>query len=186
MIIKEINPEYSLEGLMLKLQLQYLGHLMQEPTCWKRPWCWERLRAGGEGGDRGWDGWMASPAQWTRISANSGRSWRTGKPGVLQSMGLQRVGYNLATEQQQDAWSWVRRASFSVKAARAGCHQEGPWEEWGGAWSRSPCTAQEMPDLTFCLISALGCRIWASCNGFLGRSGTGSWILLRGLRGWAL
>ena len=73
-----------------------------------------------------------------------------------------------------------------MRAARAGCHQEGPWEEWGGAWSRSPCTAQEMQDLTFCLISALGCRIWASCNGFLGRSGTGSWILLRGLRGWAL
>ena len=52
-ILKEINPEYSLEGLMLKFQ--YFGHLMQEPTHWKRPWCWERLRAGGEGGDRGWD-----------------------------------------------------------------------------------------------------------------------------------
>ena len=62
-ILKELNPEYSLEGLMLKLKLQYFGHLMQRTdllektlTCWKRPWCWERLRAGGEGDSRGWDG----------------------------------------------------------------------------------------------------------------------------------
>ena len=56
-ILKEINSKYSLEGLMLKLKLQYFG---QEPTHWKRPWCWKRLKAGGEGDDRGWDGWMAS------------------------------------------------------------------------------------------------------------------------------
>ena len=73
----------------------------KELTHWKRPWCWERLKAGGEGGDRGWDGWMASLNQWTWVWANSGRSWRTGKPGVLQSMGLQRVGHDWATEQQQ-------------------------------------------------------------------------------------
>ena len=52
-------------------------------------------------GARGWDGWMASPAQWTWVWANSGREWRTGKPGLLQSMGLQRFGHDLATEQQQ-------------------------------------------------------------------------------------
>ena len=57
----------------------------------KKPWCWERLKAGGKGDNRGWDGWMASPTQWTWVSASSGRWWRTGKPGVLQSMGLQRV-----------------------------------------------------------------------------------------------
>ena len=62
-ILKEINPEYSLEGLMPKLKLQYFGHLMRR-TDLKRPWCWERLRAGGKGDDRGWDGWMASPTQW--------------------------------------------------------------------------------------------------------------------------
>ena len=56
----------------------------KELTHWKRPWCWERLRAGGEGGDRGWDGWTASPTQWTWVWANSGRQWRTGRPGVLQ------------------------------------------------------------------------------------------------------
>ena len=57
----------------------------------KRPCCWERLRAGGEGDDQGWDGWMGSPTRWTWVWASSGRWWRTGKPGVLQSMGLQRV-----------------------------------------------------------------------------------------------
>ena len=63
-ILKEISPGCSLEGLMLKLKLQYFGHLMWR-TYWKRPWCWQRLKAGGEGDDRGWDGWMASPTQWT-------------------------------------------------------------------------------------------------------------------------
>ena len=86
-ILKEINPEYPLEGLMFKLKLQYFGHLCKELTHWKTPWCWERLRTRGEGGNRRWDGWMASPIQWTWVWANSGRQWRTGKPGVLQSMG---------------------------------------------------------------------------------------------------
>ena len=58
------------------------------------PWCWERLRAGGEEGDKGWDGWMALPTQWTWVWTNSGRWWRTGKPGVLQSLGSQRVWHN--------------------------------------------------------------------------------------------
>ena len=87
-ILKEINTEYSLEGLMLKLKLQYFGHLMKRATYWKRRWWWERLRARGEGGSRGWDGWMASPTQWTWVWANSRREWWTGKPDVLQSMGL--------------------------------------------------------------------------------------------------
>ena len=73
-------------------------------TILKRPWCWERLRARGEGSDREWDGWMASPTQQKWVWANSGRWWRTGKPGRLQSLGLQRVGHSLATEQQQH-WS---------------------------------------------------------------------------------
>ena len=63
-MLKQINPVYSLEGLMLKLKLQYFGHLCEELTHLKRPWCWERLKAGGEGDDRGWDGWMASLTQW--------------------------------------------------------------------------------------------------------------------------
>ena len=101
-ILKEINPEYSLEGLMLKLKLQYFGHVMQEPTHWKRPWCWEGLKARGKGDDRGWDGWMASLTQWTWGWA----SWCwTGKPGVLLSMVSQRVGHNLATKQRQSFYN---------------------------------------------------------------------------------
>ena len=100
--LKVISHEYSLEGLMLKLTLQYFGHLMQKLTYLKRPWCWERLKAGGEGEDRGWDGWMASPTQWTWVSASSVRWWKTGKLGTLQSMGPQRVRHDWASEQQQN------------------------------------------------------------------------------------
>ena len=64
-ILKEISPGYSLEGLMLKLKLQHFGHWWEELTHLKRPWCWENLKVGGEGADRGWDGWMASLTQWT-------------------------------------------------------------------------------------------------------------------------
>ena len=59
----------------------------KELTHLKRPWCWWRLKAGGEGDDRGWDGWMTSPMQWTWVWVNSRRWWRPGKPGVLQYMG---------------------------------------------------------------------------------------------------
>ena len=104
-ILKEISPKYLLEGLMLRLKLQYFGHLMEEMTHWKWPWFWERLKAGGEGDDRGWDDWMASPIQWTWVWANPRKWWRTGKPGMLQSMGLQRVGHDLATAQQQQSLS---------------------------------------------------------------------------------
>ena len=92
-IRKEISPEYSLEGLMLKLKLQYFGHLMRRTDSFERPWYWERLKAEGE-----CDGWMASPTQWAWIWVNSGSWWRTGRPGVLQSMGSQRVGHDWATE----------------------------------------------------------------------------------------
>ena len=65
---------------------------------WKRPQCWERLKAGGEGNERGWDGWMASPTQWRWVWVYSGSWWWTGRPGVLQSMGSQRVWHNWATK----------------------------------------------------------------------------------------
>ena len=64
----------------------------------KRSWCWERLRAGGEGDDRGWDGWMASLPQWTWVWVDSGSWWWTGRPGMLQFMGSQRVGHDWVTE----------------------------------------------------------------------------------------
>ena len=69
----------------------------EESTHWKSPWYWERLKAGGAGSDRGWDGWMASLTQWTWVWANSGREWRTGKLSVLQFIELQRVGHDWAT-----------------------------------------------------------------------------------------
>ena len=77
-ILKEISPDYLLEGLMLKLMFQYLATWCKEPTHWKRPWCWERLKAGREGDNRGWDGWMASPSQWTWVWASSQSWWWTG------------------------------------------------------------------------------------------------------------
>ena len=86
-ILKEINPEYSLEGLLLKLKLQYLAAWCEELTHWKRPWSWAKLKAGGVGDDRRRDGWMVSPTQWTCIWVSSKSWWWTGKPGVLQSMG---------------------------------------------------------------------------------------------------
>ena len=70
----------------------------KELTHWKRPWCWEGLGAGGEGDDRGWDGWMASLTQRTRVWVNSGSWWWTGRPGVLRFMGLHRVRHDWATE----------------------------------------------------------------------------------------
>ena len=84
---KEINPEYSLEGLLLKLKLNTLATWCKELTHWKRPWCWERLKSGGEGDDRGWDDWMASLTWWTWVWITVGNCWWTGKPSLLQSMG---------------------------------------------------------------------------------------------------
>ena len=110
-ILKEISPEYSLEGLMLKLKLQTLATWCEELSRLKRHWCWERLRAGGEGDDRGWDGWMASLTQWTWVWVDSGSWWWTGRPGVLQSMGLQIVGYDWVTKLTELNWT----SSESVK-----------------------------------------------------------------------
>ena len=97
-ILKEISPGCSLEGLMLKWYSNTLATWCEELTYWKRPWCWERLRAGGEGDNRGWDGWMASLARWTWVWVDSGGWWWTGRPGMLWFMGLQRVEHNWVTE----------------------------------------------------------------------------------------
>ena len=71
----------------------------EELIHWKRPWCWERLKVGGEGNDSGWDGWMSSPIRWTWVWASSRSSWWTGKPGMLQSTGSQKVRHDWVTEQ---------------------------------------------------------------------------------------
>ena len=81
----------------------------EELTHLKRPWCWEKLRAGGEGDDRGWDGWMASPTRWTWVWVNSRSWWWTGRPGVLRFMGSQRVGHYWATE-----LNWNHNARYYI------------------------------------------------------------------------
>ena len=96
-ILKEISLEYSLEGLILKLKLQYFGHLMQRTDSLEKTLMLGSLKAG-EGDDRGQDGWMALPTQWTWVWIGSGNWWWTGKPGMLQSVGSQRVGHDWATE----------------------------------------------------------------------------------------
>ena len=97
-ILKEISPGCSLEGMMLKLKLQYCGHLTRRVDSLKKT-----LMLGGIGGrrrrdDRGWDGWMASLTRWTWAWVNSRSWWWTGRPGVLPFMGSQRVGHDWATE----------------------------------------------------------------------------------------
>ena len=104
-----------------------------ELTHWKRPWCWERLVAGGEGDDRGWDGWMASPTRWTQVWVDSGSWWWTGRPGVL---GLQRVGHDWATE-----LNW-RKADILVIRCLS-CHAVQiriiSWASWWLSGKESTC-----------------------------------------------
>ena len=97
-ILKEISPGISLEGMILKLKLQYFGHLMQRVDSLEKT-----LMLGGIGGrrrrdDQGWDGWMASLTWWRRVWVNSGCWWWTERPGVLRFMRSQRVGHDWAAE----------------------------------------------------------------------------------------
>ena len=130
-ILKEISPEYSLEDWCWSWNSYTLVTWCEELTHWKRPWCWERLKAG-EGDDRGWDGWIASLTQWTWVWVNFGSWWWTGKPGVLRSMGLQSVRQDWATE--------LNRESL----IRSWCHLTGDLREggnfpgWGKGRSRRP------------------------------------------------
>ena len=91
----------------------------EEVTHYKRPWCWERLRAGGEGDNRGWNGWMASSTQWTWIWVDSGSWWCKGRPGVLRFMGSQRVGHDWATE-----LNWIYMFQYySLKSSHPFSHR---------------------------------------------------------------
>ena len=120
-ILKEISREYSLEGLMLKLKPQYFGHLMGRTDSFERPWCWERLKAGEEGDDEGWDGWMTSLTFWTWVWASSRSWWWTGKSGILQPMGSQRVRHDWATELKwpiMEYYSALKKKKMLVYATR--------------------------------------------------------------------
>ena len=102
-----------------------LATLCEELTHWKRPWCWEILKAGGEGNDRGWDGWMALLTWWTWMWASSGSWWWTGKPGVLRSMGSQKVGHNWVTK-----LNWTEFNNLNLHArgvVMGGCVWVGVW-----------------------------------------------------------
>ena len=110
-ILKEISPGIPLEGMMLKLKLQYFGHLMRRVDSLEKT-----LILGGIGDrrkrdDRGWDGWMASLTRWTWVWVNSGSWWWTGRPGVLRFMGSQRVGHDWATELN---WNELKRNSWTI------------------------------------------------------------------------
>ena len=91
-----VSSHYSIPQMMLKLKLQYFGHLTGRADSLEKTL--EGLEAGREGDNREWDGWMASPTQWTWVWVNSRSWWWTGRPGVLQIMGSQRVGHDLVIE----------------------------------------------------------------------------------------
>ena len=92
------SPGCSLKDWWWSWDSNTLATSCEELTHWKRPWCWDGLGTGGEGDDRGWDGWMASPTRWAWVWVNSGSLWWTGRPGVLRFMRSQRVGHDWATE----------------------------------------------------------------------------------------
>ena len=97
----------------------------KELTHWKRLWCWEGLGAGGEGEDRGWDGWMASPTWWTWVWVNSGSWWWTGRLGMLRFMGSQRVGHDWVTE--------LNRYMKWYSGKESACQCKKPWV-WSLGW----------------------------------------------------
>ena len=97
-ILKEISPVMHWKDWCWCWNSNTLATWCEELTCLKKPSCWERLKVGREGDDRGWDGWMASLTWWTWVWVNSGSWWWTRRPGVLPSVGLQRVRHNWATE----------------------------------------------------------------------------------------
>ena len=144
---------------MLKLKLQYFGHLMRTADSLENPWCWERLRTKGEEGVRGWDGWTASWMQWTWTWRNSRRRWGTGRPGVLQSIGLQKFGHKWETEQLQLP-SCIRVlvfASLVVQWLRIWLPMQGTWvrslgqEDPTCPGQLNPCaTTTELPKIRVC------------------------------------
>ena len=126
-ILKEINPEYSLEGLMLKPKLQYLGYLMQRADSLEKTWCWEKLKAGGGGDDRGWDGWMASPTQWTWVWTSSRRwwnreTWRAAVHGVTKN------------RTWLSDWTAINMMSIQVVEGSRECSESPKWFRW--VWQR--------------------------------------------------
>ena len=109
-ILKEISSGISLKEMMLNWNSSTLATSCEELTHWKRLWCWEGLQVGGEGDDRGWDGWMASLTGRMWVWVNSGSWWWTGRPGVLRFMRSQRVGHDWATD-----LIWSKQLTYTYK-----------------------------------------------------------------------
>ena len=124
-ILKEISPEYSLEELMMKLELQYFGHLMQRPDSLKKTLLLGKMESRRRRGNRGWDGWMASLTRWTWVWASSWSWWWTGKPGVLQSMQSQRVRHIWVTELTD--WTKTVNSQNNTKEKEQSWRFHGPW-----------------------------------------------------------
>ena len=114
--ILKISPGCSLEGLMLKLKLQYFGHLMWRVDSLEKTLMLGGIGAGGEGDDREWDSWMASPTQWTCVWVNSGSWWWTGRPGMLRFMGSQRVRHDWVTQLN---WTYSNKSRFTSYIKRS-------------------------------------------------------------------
>ena len=126
-ILKDISPEYSLEGLMLKLKLQFFGHLMRRTNSFEKTLMLGKIEGGRRRGHRGWDGWMASPTQWKWVWVSPGSWWWIGRPGVVQSMGSQGVGHDWAKELN---WTQRRESHLAI---------------WSNSLSSSPCYLPYFP-----------------------------------------
>ena len=126
-ILKELSPGCSLVGLLLKLKLQYFGHLKRKADSFEKTLMLGKTEGRGEGDDRGWDSWMASPTRWTWVWVDSGNWWWTGRPGMLWFMGSKRVGHDWATELNwtetttvHPKWcrSWVSQLALKVSESK--------------------------------------------------------------------
>ena len=122
-ILKKINPEYSLRGLMLKLKFQYFGHVMWRDNSLEKTLILGKIE-GRRRKEWGWDTWMALLTQWAWVCANSGKYWRTGRSGMLQFMGLQRIGlsdWTTATTYREQWTSWeLKRFVLTEKNGQIG------------------------------------------------------------------
>ena len=168
-ILKEISPEYSLE--YWSWSSNTLATWREELTHWKRPWCWERLKAGGEGDNREWNGWMASPTRWTWVWASSGRWWRTGNPGVLHGITESDVnGYWTATTKQERLFSMCKGETgfyTMIYPSFMGSWRAGhDWTtsltlftfmHWRRKWQATPVF---LPGESHGRGSLVGCRLW--------------------------
>ena len=131
--IKSVNPKGNQPCILIG-RTDTEAQILWPPdvNSWLNGKCWERLKAG-EGGDKGWDGWMASPTQWTWVWADSGRWWRSGRPGVLQLMGLQSRTRRLNNRARKSLTDMPQMAVWEGKG------EGGKGTEWGASAAGSPC-----------------------------------------------